>query len=83
MNEEEPDACSVIQAAMNSKGALFMVSHEMQAFARLCSLASATAEHQLVAASAVDSVVETTRRQLRQTLPQYADDEVSCTRIDL
>ncbi len=76
MDEEEPDACSIIQAAMNSKGALFMLQHEMQAFARLCSFASAIAEQQLVSASVADSVVEAARRQLRQTLPQYADDEV-------
>jgi hypothetical protein len=75
MDEEEPDACSVIQAAMNSKGTLFMLTHETHAFARLCSLASATAEAQLASASAAESVVEATRRQLRKTLPQYADDE--------
>ena len=63
------------QAAMNAKGALFMLQHEMQAFARLCSLASAIAEQQLASASVADSVVEAARRQLRQTLPQYADDE--------
>ena len=75
MDEEEPQACTIIQAAMNSKGALFMLQHEMQAFSRLCSLASAIAEQQLASTSVANSIVEAARRQLRQTLPQYADDE--------
>ena len=75
MDVEEPDACSIIQAAMNAKGALFMLQHEMQAFARLCCLASAIAEQQLASTSVANSIVEAARRQLRQTLPQYADDE--------
>ena len=53
----------------------FLLIHEMQALASLCSLASATAETKLLSATAADSVVEATRRQLRKTLPQYADDE--------
>ena len=75
MDVEEPDACSIIQAAMNAKGALFMLQHEMQAFARLCCLASAIAEQRLASTSVANSIVEVARRQLRQTLPQYADDE--------
>ena len=75
MDVEEPDACSIIQAAMNAKGALFMLQHEMQAFARLCCLASAIAEQKLASTSVANSIVEVARRQLRQTLPQYADDE--------
>ena len=38
--QEEPDAYVITQAALNSKGALFMISHDMQGFARLCNLAS-------------------------------------------
>ena len=75
MEQEEPDACVIIQAALNSKGALFMISHEMQAFARLCNLASVLAENRLASSFVESSAVETIRRSLRATLPQYADDE--------
>ena len=33
IDEEEPDGCTIIQAAMNAKNGLFLIRHEMQAIA--------------------------------------------------
>ncbi len=41
---EEPEACSVTQAAMISKEVLCLLTHEMQAFLKLRSLASGAAD---------------------------------------
>ena len=38
MEDEEPDACTVVQAAMNSKNNTYLVMHEMQAFSHLSRL---------------------------------------------
>ena len=69
--QEEPDACVITQAALNSKGALFMISQDMQAFACLCSLASVLAENHLASSLVESTAVETIRRTLRSTLPQH------------
>ena len=68
IEEEEPDGCAVIQAALNAKNGLFMVSHEMQALSRLMTLtfSSAVAER--------SSKWEYVLRRMRETMPQLADD---------
>ena len=71
MEVEEPEACSVIQAAMNSKGALCLLTHEMQAFSQLRSLASSTHSGRAF----VSTDVEYIREQLARTMPQFAADE--------
>ena len=38
MEDEEPDACTVVQAAMNSKNNTYLVMHEMQALSHLSRL---------------------------------------------
>ena len=46
MEDEEPDACTVVQAALNSKNGTYLVMHEMQALShlsRLCKRSSAVA----------------------------------------
>ncbi len=35
IEDEEPDGCAIIQAAMNAKNSLFLMRHEMQALAAL------------------------------------------------
>ena len=70
MEEEEPDAVSVIQAAMNAKNSLFLVTHEMQALSKLSSLTSAITESGIAT-----KVAETCRQQLAETMPRFADDE--------
>jgi hypothetical protein len=70
MEVEEPEACSVIQAAMNSKAALFLLTHEMQAFSQLCSLAASMHSSRIFAATDVEFI----RCQLARTMPQFAAD---------
>ena len=38
MEDEEPDACTVVQAALNSKNGTYLVMHEMQALSHLSRL---------------------------------------------
>ena len=38
MEDEEPDACTVVQAALNSKNDTYLVMHEMQALSHLSKL---------------------------------------------
>ena len=38
MEDEEPDACTVVQAALNSKNDTYLVMHEMQALSHLSRL---------------------------------------------
>ena len=67
MEDEEPDACTVVQAAMNSKNNTYLVMHEMQAFShlsRLCKKSSAVAEE-------LDFKV--LREKVRSTLPEFAE----------
>jgi hypothetical protein len=66
---EEPDGCSTIQAALNAKNGLFLLTHEMQAVAKLTTItfASAMAERTISASLA--------QARLRSTLPAFADDE--------
>ena len=68
IEDEEPDGCAVIQAALNAKNGLFMVCHEMQALSRLMTLtsSSAVAERSLK--------WEYVLRRMRETMPQFADD---------
>ena len=65
---EEPEACSIIQSALNAKNSLFLLAHEMQAVSRMITLttASAVAEARLSCQAA--------QLRLRETLPQFADD---------
>ncbi|MCP4240654.1 MAG: hypothetical protein GY772_08835, partial [bacterium] len=66
---EEPEACTIIQAALNSKNGLFLVAHEMQALAslsRIC-FTFAVAERHLN--------FEAARAKLRETMPAFAQDE--------
>ncbi len=65
MEVEGPGACSAIQAATNSKGALRLLTHEMQACSKLRYLAS----------GAISTDVEVIRLQLTRTSPQLAEDE--------
>ena len=68
---EEPEACSIIQAALNAKNGLFLMTHEMQAVAKLCTLAPVLAEHALAETTAVEQA----RVVLARTMPRYAEDE--------
>jgi hypothetical protein len=70
MEIEEPEACVVIQAAMHSRAALSLLTHEMQAFSHLCSLASSRHSGRI----SLSSDVEFIREQLARTLPQFAAD---------
>ncbi|MCP4245162.1 MAG: hypothetical protein GY772_31875, partial [bacterium] len=66
---EEPEGCTIIQAALNSKNGLFLVAHEMQALAslsRIC-FTFAVAERHLS--------FEAARAKLRETMPAFAQDE--------
>jgi hypothetical protein len=68
IEDEEPDGCAIIQAAMNSKNSLFLMRHEMQALAALVQYthASAVAERALS--------LEAARRKLKATCPEFASD---------
>ena len=70
MEEEEPEACSLIQAAMNAKNGLFLMAHEMQAVSRVATLASVLAEVRLGV-----KLDEAVRLRLASTMPRYAEDE--------
>ena len=68
IDQEEPEACSIIQSALNAKNSVFMVAHEMQAVSRMIALttASAMAEATLSCQAA--------QAKLKETLPHFADD---------
>ena len=68
IEEEEPDGCAVIQAALNAKNGLFLVCHEMQALARLMTLTSSSV------LAGRHSQWEFVQRRMRETMPQFADD---------
>ena len=65
---EEPEGCSVIQAALNSKNGLYMAAHEMQAVLAVARHATAVAERGLT--------MQTVRRRVQETMPHYAMDEL-------
>ena len=69
IEDEEPDGCAIIQAAMNSKNAMLLLRHDMQALAALVDYthASAVAERALSLAAA--------RRMLKLTSPAFASDK--------
>jgi hypothetical protein len=69
IEHEEPDGCSTIQAALNAKNGLLLLTHEMQAVAALTTItfASAVAERTVSASLA--------QARLRSTLPTLADAE--------
>ena len=69
IEEEEPQACSIIQAAMNAKNGLFLLRHEMQAVASISTMlaSSAVVEQRLS--------VEVARVHLHTTLPEFATDD--------
>jgi hypothetical protein len=69
IEEEEPDGCSTIQAALNAKNGLFLLTHEMQAVAKLTLITSCSAS----AEKAIS--VGLAQARLRVTLPAFADDE--------
>ncbi|MCP4241799.1 MAG: hypothetical protein GY772_14660 [bacterium] len=65
---EEPEACTIIQAALNSKNGLYLVAHEMQALAalsRIC-FTFAVAERHLS--------FEAARAKFCETMPAFARD---------
>jgi len=68
IEDEEPDGCAIIQAAMNAKKSMFLMRHEMQALAALVhyTAASAVAERAL----SLDAV----RQKLIATCPEFAGD---------
>ena len=69
IEEEEPDGCAVIQAALNAKNGLFLVCHEMQALSRLMTLVGSPTvvgkqnQWQFVVG------------RMRETMPQFCDDK--------
>jgi len=63
---EEPEGCNIIQAALNSKNGLFLVSHEMQAVLAVARQSTAVAERGLSMAFV--------RTAVAATLPSFADD---------
>jgi hypothetical protein len=68
IEDEEPDGCAIIQAAMNAKNTMFLMRHEMQALAALVQYthASAVAERALS--------LDAARRKLKATCPEFASD---------
>ena len=72
IEEEEPDACAVIQSALNVKNGSFMVAHEMQALSRLMTLtsASAFAERRLTGHGCQQVALK-----MRGAMPQFVDDK--------
>ena len=69
IEDEEPDGCSTIQAALNAKNGLFLLTHEMQAVAKLTTITfSLAAAERTISASLAQA-------RLRVTLPAFADDE--------
>ena len=66
---EEPDGCAIIQAAMNSKNAMFLLRHKMQALVALVdyTYASAVAERALS--------LDAAKRRLKLTCPEFAIDK--------
>jgi hypothetical protein len=81
LDDEEPDGCSMIQAAFNSKNGLFRLTHEVQAVAKPTTItfASTVAERTVSASLA--------QARLRSTLPAFADDghflHLYCFIVDL
>ena len=69
IEDEEPDGCAVIQAALNAKNSLFMVTHEMQAISRLMGLASSPV------VTEKKNKWEYVLRRMRETMPQFCDDK--------
>jgi hypothetical protein len=69
IEDEEPDGCFTIQAALTAKNGLLLLTHEMQAVAGLTTItfASAVAERTVSASLA--------QARLRSTLPALADAE--------
>ncbi len=68
IEDEEPDGCAIIQAAMNAKNSLFLMRHEMQALAALVQYTHSAA----VAARALS--LDSARRKLKATCPEFASD---------
>ena len=68
IEDEEPDGCAIIQAAMNAKNSLFLMRHEMQALAALVQYTHSAA----VAARALS--LDSARRKLKATCPDFASD---------
>jgi hypothetical protein len=66
---EEPEGCGIIQSAMNSKNAMFLMRHEMQALASVLDYTYATA----VAERALS--LDAARRKLKVTCPEFAADK--------
>ncbi len=77
--EEEPDACSIIQAALNMKNGMALLSHEMQAISAMCRMqphpTPAVAGNELHGARVAALSVEVARRRLRLTLPEFAGSD--------
>ena len=69
IQEEEPEACAIIQAALNAKNGLFLVCHEMQAISRLMTLTSTPT---VVGTPNPWEVVLT---RMRETMPQFCEDK--------
>ena len=69
IEEEEPDGCAVIQAALNAKNGLFLVCHEMQALSRLMTLAGSPV------VTGKQNQWEFVVGRMRETMPQFCDDK--------
>ena len=67
MEDEEPDACTVVQAAMNSKNNTYLVMHEMQALSHLSKLCKRSSE------VAEELEYKVLRERVRSTLPEFAE----------
>jgi hypothetical protein len=79
MMDEEPEACSIIQAALNMKNGMALLSHEMQAISAMCRMqphpTPAVAGNELHGARVAALSVEVARRRLRLTLPEFAGSD--------
>ena len=69
LDVEEPEGATIIQSAMNAKNSMFLIQHEMQALGRMTTLTSASAFAE------VARTWQLVQGKLRETLPEFADDE--------
>jgi len=70
MEQENPLAVVIIQAALNAKNGIFLTNHEMEAMSALSGITSAIAE-----AGLSKAIVAKCRERLSLTMPQFAEDE--------
>lgn len=69
MEQEEPDACIVIQAALNCRNSIALVNHEMQCLASMSRMISSTLDRGEVAS------FSHVREALQKSMPELVKDD--------